>query len=107
MISIAVRTRILVSVLAALALGVGSLFLIFYEPCLQPLPSHEPQTTGGPGPRIETAPDSETQVKPWFSSAPRVIGAGPRGLDLGQGQNDDNLHESVIENLGTFPAGLL
>lgn len=104
MISAAIRTRVLVSVLAALTLVIGSLLLIFYEPRLESLPeTHEP-ANDGPKPRIKTAPDSETRVKPWPSAPPRVTCVGPRGLELGQGPNDDDLHESVIENLGMAPA---
>lgn len=98
MINFGIRTRILVFVLIALELGlVGIQFLIRDEACLESLPAGHGRPNAGPWPRIRTAPDRETEIKQWSLAPPRVSCVGPRGLDLGQEENDDNPRENAID----------
>ncbi|KAL2131357.1 hypothetical protein VTI74DRAFT_5192 [Chaetomium olivicolor] len=60
------------------------------------LPASQGPAAPNHKPTIKTAPDRETEIKPWSSAPPRVPCTGPRGLEVGQ-DNDDNLHESAID----------
>ncbi|KAK3295224.1 uncharacterized protein B0H64DRAFT_142450 [Chaetomium fimeti] len=94
----AARTRIFFFVLIALALGlVGTQFLIRDEARLESLPAGHGRPKAGPRPNINTAPDLETEIKQWSLAPPRVPCVGPRGLDLGQEDNDDNPLENAID----------
>ena len=98
MINFGIRTRILVFALVALALGlVGTQLLIRDEARLESLPAGHGRPNAGPRPNIETAPDRETEINQWSLAPPRRPCVGPRGLDLGQEENDDNPRENTID----------
>jgi hypothetical protein len=91
------RTRILVFVLVALALGLGGAhFFLRGEARLETLPANHGQPDPNLRPSIKTAPETETEIKPWPAAPPRTPCVGPRGLDLGP-ENDDNPREKAID----------
>lgn len=101
LLSPGIPTRIWVPVLIALLLGVvGTTLLLHDEAPLETLPADYgrlPNTKTGPKPNINRVPVRDTDLKQWGFAPPRVACTGPRGLDLGPEENDDNLRESTID----------
>ncbi|KAH6635749.1 hypothetical protein F5144DRAFT_565340 [Chaetomium tenue] len=98
MINFGIRTRILAVVLIALALGlVGTQFLVRDGTRLESLPAGHGRPNAGPRRSIKAAPSYETKIKEWRLAPPRVPCVGPRGLNLGLEENDDNPRENAID----------
>ncbi|KAK4140486.1 uncharacterized protein C8A04DRAFT_14913 [Dichotomopilus funicola] len=92
-----IPTRIWVPVLIALLFGVVVTTLLLHDEILPVDYGPPPNTETGPKPNINRVPVRDTDLKQWGFSPPRVSCTGPRGLDLGPEDNDDNVRENTID----------